>query len=174
MIKTVTKDTYLKSILIILKNCKKDTVIYQSYPKKLKKNEKKSYVIQALDHGLILEIFHKLIDINQRVWIKPHINMNTQISTRAKSDFEKELLKPMSNSVFRKTMVSARMHSHIKLVTTNRRRSHLVTEPKYQSTKWFSQDLLEIEMNKTEVKVYKLEYLGLSIVDISKIAMYEY
>ena len=54
----------------------------------------------------------------------------------------------MNNSVFGKTMENVRKHRYIELVTTDKRRNQLVSEPNYHTTKWFSQDLLAIEMKK--------------------------
>ena len=80
----------------------------------------------------------------------------------------------MNNVVFRKTMENVRKHIDIKLVTTDKKRNQLVLEPNYHSTKWFSEKLLAIEMKKTKVKMNKPVYLGLSILEISKILMYEF
>ena len=80
----------------------------------------------------------------------------------------------MGNSVFGKTMENLRRHRDIKLVTTDKRRNQLVSEPNYYATKWFSENLLAIEMKKTRVKMNKPIYLGLSILEISKTLMYEF
>ena len=69
---------------------------------------------------------------------------------------------------------NVRKHRDIKLVTANKSRNYLVSEPNYHTTKWFSEDLLAIEMNKLKVKVNKPVYLGLSILEISKTLMYEF
>ena len=58
-------------------------------------------------------------------------------------------------------------------MTTNKKRNYLVSEPNYRTTKWFSESLLEIEMKKVKVKTNKPVYLGLSILEITKILMYE-
>ena len=78
----------------------------------------------------------------------------------------------MNNSVFGKTMEIARKHRDIKLVTTEEKRSKLVSEPNYHTTKHSSKNLLTIEMKKTKVKMNKPVYLGMSISDISKSLMY--
>ena len=65
----------------------------------------------------------------------------------------------MNNAVFGKTMENVRKHRDIKLVTTNKRRNQLVSEPNYHATKWFSKNLLAIEMKKTRVKMNKPVYL---------------
>ena len=86
---------------------------------------KKKYVVykralkQALDHRLILEKVDRVIQFNQKAWLKPYIHMNTKLRKEAKNDFEKDLFKLMNNSVFGQTMENVRNHRDIKLVTTN-------------------------------------------------------
>ena len=100
--------------------------------------------------------------------------MNTELRKLAKDDFEKDLFKLMNNPVFGKTMENIRKHRDIKLVTTDRKRNKLVSEPNYHTMNYISEDLSIIEMNKTKVKMNKPMYLELSILDISKILMYEF
>ena len=116
----------------------------------------------------------EFIKNNQEAWLKPYIDMNTELKKEAKNDFEKDLFKLVNNAVFEKTMEYVRKHSDIKLVTTDKRRNQLVSEPNYHTIKWFSENLLAIEMKKTKVKMNKPIYLGLSILEISKILMYEF
>ena len=99
--------------------------------------------------------------------------MNTELRKLAKNDFGKNLFKLMNNSVFGKTMENIRKHRDIKLVTTDRKRSKLVSEPNYHIINLISEDLSIIEMKKTKVKMNKPSYLGLSILEISKTLMYE-
>ena len=100
--------------------------------------------------------------------------MNTKLRKEAKNEFEKDFFKLMNNSVFGKTMENVRKHRDIKLVTTEKRRIKLVSEPKYHTTKKFSENLLVIEMKKAKIKMNKPVYLGMSILDISKTLMYEF
>ena len=80
----------------------------------------------------------------------------------------------MNSAVFVKTMENVRKHRDIKLVTTDKRRNQLASEPNYHTTKYFSENLMAIEMKKTKVKMNKPVYLGTSILDISKTLMYEF
>ena len=80
----------------------------------------------------------------------------------------------MNNSVFGKTMENIRKHKDIKLVTTDKKRSKLVSEPNYHTINLISEDLSIIEMKTTKVKMNKPIYLGLSILEISKILIYEF
>ena len=100
--------------------------------------------------------------------------MNTELRTETKNKFEKDFFKLMNNSAFGKTMENVRNHRDIKLVTSDKRRKRLVSEPNYHSHKNFSEHLMAIEMKKTRVKMTKPLYLGMSILDISKILMYEF
>ena len=81
--------------------------------------------------------------------------MNTKLRKKAKNDFEKEFFKLMINAVFGKPMENVRKHRDVKLVTTDKRRYQLVSEPDHHTTKWFSENLLSIEMRKTKVKMNK-------------------
>ena len=142
--------------------------------------DKNNYVVhirslkQALNHGLIFKKVHRVIQFNQKAWLKEYIDMNTELRKQAKDDFEKDFFKLMNSSVFGKTMENVRKHRDIKLVTTDKRKNQLVSEPNYHTTKYFSENLLAIEMKKIKVKMNKPVYLGLSILEISKSSMYEF
>ena len=71
-------------------------------------------------------------------------------------------------------MENARKDRDIKLVKTEEQRSKLVLEPNYHTKKHFTENLLGIEMKKTKVKMNKPLYLGITILDISKIFMYKF
>ena len=141
---------------------------------------KENYVIhitalkQAVNHGLKLTKVHRIIQFDQEAWLKPYIDMNTDLRKDAKNDFEKDFFKLMNNSVFGKTMENVRNHRDIKIVTNNKKRSILASEPNYHSTKYISKDLLIMEMKKVEVKMNKLIYLDQAILDLSKTLMYEF
>ena len=73
----------------------------------------------------------------------------------------------MNNGAFGKAIENLRKHENIKLVTTEWRRNYLVSEPNYHTTKFFPENLLAIEMRKTQILMNKPAYLGLSILDLS-------
>ena len=100
--------------------------------------------------------------------------MNTELRKNNKNEFEKNFFKLMNNSVFGKTMENLRNHRDIKLVTSDKRRKRLVSEPNYHSHKNFSDYLMAIEIKNTRVKMTKPLYLGMSKLDISKILMCEF
>ena len=140
----------------------------------------KKYVVhirslkQALNQGLKLEKVHRVIEFNQEAWLKNYIDMNTELRKIAKNDFEKDFFKLMNNAVFGKTMENVRKHRDIKLVTTDKKRSKLVSEPNYHTMNYISGDLSIIEMRRMKVKMNKPIYLELSMLEISKLLMYEF
>ena len=97
--------------------------------------------------------------------------MNADLRKQAKNDFEKDFFKLLNHSVFGKTMENVRNHRDIKIVTTDKRRSILASEPNYHSTKYISKDLLIMEMKKTEVKMNKPIYIGQAILYLSNFGM---
>ena len=94
----------------------------------------------------MLKKVHRVIKFNQRAWLKEYIDMNTEYRMNAKNDFGKDFFKLMNNAVFGKTVENVRKHRDIKLVTNDTKRNTLVSEPNYHTTKWFSENLLAIEL----------------------------
>ena len=80
----------------------------------------------------------------------------------------------MNNYAFGKTMENVRNHRDITLLTTDKRRNQLVSEPNYWEIKGFSENLVAIEIKKTKVKMNQPIYLGISIFDLSKVVMFEF
>ena len=76
----------------------------------------------------------------------------------------KKVFKLMNNSIFREIMENKKKHGDIELLTTDKRRNQLVSEPSYHTTKWLPEDLLAIETKKTKVRMNKRVYLGLSVL----------
>ena len=143
-------------------------------------DKKENYVVhiqalkQALNHGLKFKKVHKVISFRQEAWLKPYINKNTELRKDSKSEFEKDLFKFMNNAVFGKTMENVRNRRDVKLIVTEERRKKLVSEPNYDSCKFFSESLMAIEMRKTEVLMDKPIAVGQAILDISKTLVYEF
>ena len=100
------------------------------------------------NHGLVLKKVHRIIKFNHKTRLKSYIDINTDLRKKAKADFEKVFFKLMKNTGFGKTSGTLKKQRDIKLVTPERRRNYLVSEPKYHATKFFTENLLAIEMKK--------------------------
>ena len=70
-------------------------------------------------------------------------------------------------------MENVRNYRDLIIITSEKKRERLVSEPNYRAYKIFSDSLMTIEMKKAKVKMTKRIYLGLSILDISKTLMYK-
>ena len=129
---------------------------------------------QALNLGLVFKKVHRVIKSNQETLLKPYIDM------KIKNDFEKDLFKLTNNALFGKTMKNVRKHRDIKLVTTERKTIYLVSKPNYHTKRFFTEHLLAIKLKKkkntkkTKMLMNKPAYLGLSILELSKILIYEF
>ena len=71
-------------------------------------------------------------------------------------------------------MENVTKHRDIKLVTVERRRNYLASEPNYHIAKFFTENLLAIEMKKNQIYMNKPVHLGLSILELSKILMHKF
>ena len=142
--------------------------------------DKKGYVAlirnlkKALNHGLKLKKVRKAIAFCQEAWLKPYIDMSTELRKDAKNDFEKDFYKLMNNAVFGRSIMNARKHRNIKLVTDDKKRCKLTSKPNYHTTKQFSETFLAMEMKKTKIKMNVPIYIGFTILEVSKTVMWKF
>ena len=143
--------------------------------------DKKNYVlhyknlIQYLDMGLKVTRIHRGIKFVESEWMKPYIDMNTNLRANAKNNFEKDFFKLMNNSVFGKTMENIRNRVDVKLVNTLEKAKKLIAKPNLKGPpKIFSENLISVHMKKTSLLMNKPVYLGACILDLSKTIMYDF
>ena len=86
-----------------------------------------------------------MIKFNQSAWLKLFIDMNTKLRQKSKNNFDKDFFRLINNAVFGKTMKYVRKHRNMKLVTTERRKNYLVSEPNYHTTRLFTENILTVE-----------------------------
>ena len=132
-------------------------------------------LIQCLKTGMKLKKIHRGIKFIESEWMKSYIEMNTNLRTKAKNNFEKDFFKLMNNSVFGKTMENIRNRVNVKLVNTQERLKKLVAKPNLKSPpKIFSENLVSVHLKKTSLLMNKPVYLGMCILDLSKTIMYDF
>ena len=105
-----------------------------------------------------------------------YISMNTEFRKQAKSDFETDFYKLMNNSVFGKTMENLRNRTDVKIVRereTDKIRK-LVSSPSFDRFTIFGNDMAGIHMHKTRLVLKKPVYTGMTILENSKILMYNF
>ena len=131
-------------------------------------------LMQCLRLGMKLKKIHRGIKFIESDFLKPYIDKNTNLRTQAKNNFEKDFFKLMNNSVFGKTMENIRNRVNVKLVNTGEQFKKLTAKPNYESRKIFNENLVSVHMKKTSLTMNKPVYLGMSILDLSKIIMFDF
>jgi len=92
----------------------------------------------------------------------------------AKNSFQKDFFKLMNNSVFGKTMENLRKRCNVQLVTDEKKLNKLTSKPTFVSSKIFDENLVRVNMKKERIKLDKLSYVGMCILDLSKTLMYDF
>lgn len=125
---------------------------------------------------------HKILQFHQAQWLKEYIDFNTDKRSKSKTEFEKSFFKLMNNAVFGKTMENVRNRIDFELVTCNNKDEekveHVITrhtrKPRYKRHVQFSETCIGIETTKSKCKLDKPIYAGFSILDLSKVLMYDF
>lgn len=165
--------------------CAEHMVANDSKQQKLILNlhDKNKYVLHyrslklALKHGLVLKKVYRILQFIQSKWLKPFIDLNTKLRTEAKNDFEKNLYKLMSNAIYGKFIENVRKRKNTKLVSQWDGRygaQSLISKPSFKNRIIFNENLVAIEMMKTNVKLNKPILVGVSVLEISKTLMYRF
>ena len=143
-------------------------------------NDKIKYVIHyenlKLYERLALKItkIHRGIKFEESPWLKKYIDLNTNLRSKANNEFEKDFFKLMNNSVFGKTMENIRNRVDIRLVNSEKKEKKLAAKPNFKHCNIFDENLVAIHMKKTKLVFNKPVYLGICILDLSKMLMYDF
>ena len=129
-----------------------------------------------LRQGMRLKKVHRVIEFDQEPWMENYIRMNTEFRKQARSDFETDFYKLMNNSVFGKTMENLRNRVDVKIVRSWEmdKIRKLLSSPAFDRFTIFGNDMAGIHMHKTKLVLNKPVYTGMTILDNSKILMYDF
>ena len=142
--------------------------------------DKKKYITHFknlkfyLSSGLKLSKIHHVLTFTQKAWMKPYIEFNTNQRKQAKNGFEKDFYKSMNNSVFGKTMEDVRHHMNSKICTNMKQKDRVVNNPRFKKATIWDEEYGFFEMNKKQVVLNKPISTGFSILELSKVTMYDY
>ena len=117
---------------------------------------------------------HRVLSFKQKAWLAPYIKANTEMRIKASNDFEKDFFKLMNNAFFGKTMENVRTRRHVDIVSDPQHLNRLTAKPTYKSHMDISEDVTAVERIKATVFMNKPIYLGLCVLDLSKVLMYDF
>lgn len=142
--------------------------------------DKRNYIVHIknlqlyLSLGLVLTKVHRGVKFQQRAWLKPYIDLNTEKRRQATSKQEQNFFKLLINAIFGKMMENVRRHKNIRLITQERQHALYVNKPQFKRFQIINEKLVIAELIKPEVTLNKAIYCGLSILDISKHRMFDF
>ncbi|KAF4528506.1 hypothetical protein B566_EDAN016828 [Ephemera danica] len=142
--------------------------------------KKQHYVIhylalqQAVAHGLKITKVYSVLEFDQSPFLKPYIELNTEMRKKATNNFEKDFFKLMNNAVYGKTMENVRKRMDLELVTDVKRLAKCIASIYFKDRIIYSENMSAIHYHKKKVVLDKPTYVGMSILDISKTLMYNF
>ena len=126
-----------------------------------------------LSLGMKLTEVHRSLKFKQSGWLKKYVDFNTDKRKNTANSFEKNYFKLMNNSVFGKTMENLRKRISVTLVDNAKEYIRCVSRPSFISQKISSRNFVAIHEIKPILTLNKPIYVGFSILDLSKLLMYE-
>ena len=128
----------------------------------------------ALKHGLKLTKIHKVIKFKQAPVLKDYIELNNNKRATCSSSFEKNFYKLCNNAIFGKTLENFRNRINFDLVNNVQKFEKLVAQPNFKEVVYFNENLLGVHRYKSKMSLKNPNYLGATILDLSKVIMYEF
>ena len=141
---------------------------------------KKKYVLHKknlelyCDLGLQISRIHRGMKFREEPWMKSYIELNTDLRTKGKNDFEKDFFKLMNNSVFGKTMENIRNRVNVQLVCSMEKAQKLIAKPNLKHWVRFDENLIGVHLKRTKMIYNKPVYCGMSILDIAKTLIFDF
>ena len=144
-------------------------------------SNKKNYLIHYrmlkfyIRHGMIIDKIHNIISFRQSRWLEKYISFNTQKRNKAKNDFEKDFYKLLNNAFYGKTMENVRNRLKIKFIKKDDYREIIKQQSKltFNGIHKSYDNCDSYTFKQIEVLMDKPIYLGFTVLELSKLHMYE-
>lgn len=129
---------------------------------------------QAIQLGLKVKKIRRVLKFNQSPWLKPYIDWNTEKRTQASNPFEEDLYKKMNNAMFGKSIENIRKRMSLELVTSQKRLDKLVCKPTFLNRTIYNDSLAAVSCSKESILFNKPIYIGFTVLELSKVHMYDF
>ena len=123
--------------------------------------------------GMEVLKIHRVLAFDQHAYLAPYILFNTEKRQQARSDFEKDLYKLLSNAVYGKTIENLRKRIHVKLISDQKEAKRYIRKPTCQSFQIINEDLTMVHLGKQKIRMNKPIFAGMVILDIAKTVVYD-
>ena len=143
-------------------------------------NDKTKYVVhyralqQALEHGLLVTKLHRVICFSQMPWMRSYVNENTERRKMATNKAESDAQKLYNNAAYGKTLENKRNRIKLNLVSDQYKLMKLIASPRFLDRTVLNDNLVSVIRSYKEVELDKPIYVGLTVLDLSKLLMYEF
>ena len=143
-------------------------------------NDKSKYILHYrnlklyLSLGMTVKKVHRVLAFDQSPWLKPYIDFNTNKRKAATNAFEKDFFKLLNNSVFGKSFESLRHRILVELLTSEEKVRKRIASPTFESFRLFPNDLVAVHRRKLKLLLNKPIYVGFSVLELSKVIMYDF
>ena len=128
-----------------------------------------------MEMGLQVTKIHRVIQFFQSYWMSPYIRKNSSLRAKSTSTFESDFFKLCNNCVYGKTMESVRKRIDVKIAHEGTARlNKLIARPNFKTRKVFDGGVAALHMAKTRVLLNKPIYVGMAILDLSKLHMFKF
>ena len=144
-------------------------------------SDKKTYLVHYrmlkffIRHGMVVDKIHNIISFKQSRWLEKYINFNTQKRNKAKNDFEKDFYKLLNNAFYGKTMENVRNRLKIKFIKKDDHKEIIKQQSKltFNGIHKSYDNCDSYSFKQNEVLMDKPIYLGFTVLELSKLHMYE-
>jgi hypothetical protein len=127
-----------------------------------------------LQNGMKSTKVHRVMTFTQTNWLSKYIMMNTKLRSQTSTAFERIFYKNMNNFIFGKTMENKRNHVQVKLTNNPLEAKKFISKSNFESYCKIEGDLYTFCLKAKTVTLDKPCYLGFTILDLSKLAMYDF
>ncbi len=125
-------------------------------------------------HGLKVTALKRVLRFKQKNWMAEYIDINTELRKTATTDCQKDLGKLFNNAVFGKSMEDLLKRVNVKLVSTEYESNQETSKPNFKKFTTFQENLTAITLGRTAITWTKPTYIGMAVLDLSKLVMYEF
>ena len=124
--------------------------------------------------SMVVGKIHRVMKFKQSDWLKSFVMFNTAKRMNAANEFEKSFFKLIINSVYGKTMENVRKRVNVKLINNKKKYLKIVSRPSFVSQKILDKNLVAVHKIKPVLLLNKPIYVGFSILELSKMIMYDW